>query len=323
MNGFLFLTAEEMESLEGLPYFVFCLYIALKRHVDYATGIVGQRKRISWSLLSQELFVEQHQGFEDSGSPSRFRVTRAMEWLKKRGLVEDIGSKRLGEPIVFKLLLSQAPSSVQNKPAQNPHRTRTGYPAQEDSADFVKDTDSCETDDKKPALNPHRQKPKNPHDINSQLSVLPTDINNLPIEPPVVTIHTSKSASPSAPPPALAEQVRVVFAHWQKVMGSPTSRLDRTRKTRIEWALKTYDLESCIAAIDGCALSEWHMGKNERGQKYNDITLIFRNAEKFERFLANRQQPKPKSNATTETLQRWMGNEPIEGVIIHHAAGGS
>ncbi|MGC9200331.1 MAG: hypothetical protein ACP5E5_15805, partial [Acidobacteriaceae bacterium] len=174
-------------------------------------------KRISWRTLCSELYVEEHQGFDESGSPTRFRVTRAMEWLKKRGLVEDLGTKQRGEPIVFKLLLAHTPSSVQNKPAQNPHRTRTGYPEHEEVAENPNKSNIGERPQQKAVQNPRSPKNKNPHDINSQYSVLPTDINNLPNIPPVQNTHTSSSELK----PALNAQALELFAEWQKIMGKP------------------------------------------------------------------------------------------------------
>ncbi|AIA55788.1 hypothetical protein Acaty_c1929 [Acidithiobacillus caldus ATCC 51756] len=113
----------------------------------------------------------------------------------------------------------------------------------------------------------------------------------------------------------------MVFVHWQKTMNCPKAKLDNKRKTRIEWGLKTYDLDSCIAAIDGCARSKWHMGQNDRGLKYNDITLIFRDSEKFERFLAMNHSENKTENGISNTLSRWMGKEPIDGVVLNRAVG--
>lgn len=324
MNGHIYLSGEELEALEGLPHMVFRLYVALKKYADYATGIVGQRRRISWSLLCQELYVEQFQGFEDSGTPTRQRVARAMEWLKKKDLVQDIGSKQRGEPIVFKLVLAQTPSQAPKKPVQNPCRTRTGYPEQEESDVYPADSISCKDQPEKPVQNPCRPKRKKPSGINNQYSILLPIGNIDPVSNNHGSLgnkHLSSFASPSAQPLPVAEQVRMVFVHWQKTMNCPKAKLDNKRKTRIEWGLKTYDLDSCIAAIDGCARSKWHMGQNDRGLKYNDITLIFRDSEKFERFLAMNHSENKTENGISNTLSRWMGKEPIDGVVLNRAVG--
>ena len=148
--------------------------------------------------------------------------------------------------------------------------------------------------------NPCSAKSENPYDINSQYSVLPTDINNLPNTSPVQNTHTSSSELK----PALNAQALELFAEWQKIMGKPRAALDR------------------VMAIEGCARSEWHMGKNDRGQRYDDLTLIFRDAEKVERFLEYRNQ-QPQAQHRSSTLDRWMGADAIEGeVITARAIGG-
>lgn len=83
--------------------------------------------------------------------------------------------------------------------------------------------------------------------------------------------------------------VDAVFSHWLERMDKhPTrTKLDKKRQSRIEWALEQYGKEACCLAIDGCALSDWHMGRDSRngGKSFNDLTLIFRDAEHVERFL--------------------------------------
>jgi hypothetical protein len=49
-------------------------------------------------------------------------------------------------------------------------------------------------------------------------------------------------------------------------------------------AISWYGVEGCCTAIAGCAKSEWHMGKNPMGKKYDSIELILRDAEHIERF---------------------------------------
>lgn len=97
-----------------------------------------------------------------------------------------------------------------------------------------------------------------------------------------------KVARPSVP----LVHVKEVFEHWCAAMKSPRSKLDATRRSRIEWGIETYGLADCLRAIDGCAKSDWNMGR-ENGKKNNGIELIFRNADKFERFLAMAPKPKP------------------------------
>jgi len=84
----------------------------------------------------------------------------------------------------------------------------------------------------------------------------------------------------------LKEKIEMIFNHWKIVMKHPGASLSDERSAKIRTRLKegfTYD--QCIAAIDGCAGSSFHMGKNEDGTVYDSIDLIFRNASKFEGFI--------------------------------------
>lgn len=57
------------------------------------------------------------------------------------------------------------------------------------------------------------------------------------------------------------------------------------REALIRRSVSRYGVADVKAAITGCAHSEWHMGGNPQGKKYNSIELILRNAQKIEFFL--------------------------------------
>lgn len=78
---------------------------------------------------------------------------------------------------------------------------------------------------------------------------------------------------------------REIFDYWKTKMQKNRALLDANRQSRIGWAIKNYGMEACRQAIDGCLMSDWHMGKNPNNKAYNDISLIFRNSEKMEMFL--------------------------------------
>jgi hypothetical protein len=62
-------------------------------------------------------------------------------------------------------------------------------------------------------------------------------------------------------------------------------------------------------AIDGCAQTPYNMGKNDSGQKFNDIGLILRDAEHIERFINNSINP-PNNSQGNDIAQNLM-----EGVL--------
>jgi hypothetical protein len=84
-------------------------------------------------------------------------------------------------------------------------------------------------------------------------------------------------------------EVQELFAYWQQKLGHVQSILDTKRHARLDWGLKTYGLDACKKAIDGCAASDWHTGRDPRGngKRYDDIELIFRDAGKVEGFIKN------------------------------------
>jgi hypothetical protein len=93
-----------------------------------------------------------------------------------------------------------------------------------------------------------------------------------------------------------------VFAEWCRVMDSPRSKMDRKRAARIDWALATYGLEVCTQAIAGCRADPFSMGQNDRGRKFNDPTLIFRDAEHVEKFAALAPKPAPPPTAPAKPV---------------------
>lgn len=76
-----------------------------------------------------------------------------------------------------------------------------------------------------------------------------------------------------------------VFEYWKSTMGKKRATLDIKRERDLRWAIAVYSVEGCKNAIDGCALSDFHMGKNKQKTAYNDVSVIFRDAEHVERFL--------------------------------------
>jgi len=82
--------------------------------------------------------------------------------------------------------------------------------------------------------------------------------------------------------------VKEVFDFWVTTFRSngkgPTPVLSDKRRSKISRAIKDYGVETCMDAISGCAMSDWHMGDNPRGKKYDDIELILRDSAHIERF---------------------------------------
>jgi hypothetical protein len=103
---------------------------------------------------------------------------------------------------------------------------------------------------------------------------------------------------------SLSSLAKEVFDHWRWAMNSPRSKMDDKRKALILKALKLYSVDDLKRAIDGCAISPFHMGANDRKEKYNGLDLILRNAEKIDAFIAKAERPPvaPKASAINQTF---------------------
>jgi len=77
-----------------------------------------------------------------------------------------------------------------------------------------------------------------------------------------------------------------VFDHWRAAMGHMDAKLTPKRARLVAARLKEhYSVATLKRAIDGCRASAFHMGANDRGARYDDLTLICRDGEHVEQFL--------------------------------------
>ena len=83
-----------------------------------------------------------------------------------------------------------------------------------------------------------------------------------------------------------SRQVHEVFDYWRLVLNHPQATLDDKRKRVIEKALRSWSVDQCKRAIDGCKASPFHMGENADGKVHDGLALILRDAEHFENFVA-------------------------------------
>jgi hypothetical protein len=105
--------------------------------------------------------------------------------------------------------------------------------------------------------------------------------------------------------------VERIFRYWQKQMNKPHAKLTRGRERKIIARLdQGYTEEEIKQAIDGCYLSDFHMGRSDRGTAvYNDLTLICRNGSKLEQFIAIAKAANEPLLATTNYYDGGNGRE--------------
>lgn len=86
-------------------------------------------------------------------------------------------------------------------------------------------------------------------------------------------------------PPKKRRPVDDVWAHYVAVMRPRRVELDRESRSIITAALRVASAQECKDAIDGCAASDWHMGRDPRtgGKKYNALSQILKGKRPSER----------------------------------------
>lgn len=86
--------------------------------------------------------------------------------------------------------------------------------------------------------------------------------------------------------------VKSVFEYWQKTLNHPKAKLDGHREYYIKRALRDgWNVVDLNKAILGCSKTPFNMGENDRGEVYDSIDLIFRDAKHIEKFIGYADNP--------------------------------
>lgn len=100
------------------------------------------------------------------------------------------------------------------------------------------------------------------------------------------------------------DDVVIVFNHWKTVLQHPNARLDDKRKKLIRNALKMgYSVTQLCDAIAGCSYTPHNMGDNDRGQCYDGLHIILRDADQIDRFIRNALSPPRLPNLANKLMQ--------------------
>ena len=100
-------------------------------------------------------------------------------------------------------------------------------------------------------------------------------------------------------------------------MNHPHAKLDRKRMSIIQSALKSgYEIDQLCQAITGCSFTGHNMGANDRGERYDGLHVILRDANQIDRFISNYLNP-PKRVTVSEqqakqsyqALETWFQGE--------------
>jgi hypothetical protein len=114
----------------------------------------------------------------------------------------------------------------------------------------------------------------------------------------------------------MKDLVSRIFTHWQVIHEAARSKLDQKRDKAIRDRIRDgYTEQDLIDAIEGCALSEFHMGGNDRRQKYNDLCLICRDAAHVDKFIEEKERAQRERARAQNVLQRADPDAARRGVI--------
>lgn len=118
----------EIDRLTAEPHEVFRLYIMLRWRMDKLTKRVGERPKVSWQALKEELYVDSRNGVTRVDA-DRSKVRRVVARLIALGLVRQVSSGR--ESLVFELPLATPDRSAQKQPDTNSTHLPGNDPDQE------------------------------------------------------------------------------------------------------------------------------------------------------------------------------------------------
>ena len=142
------------------------------------------------------------------------------------------------------------------------------------------------------------------------VTILTLDMGENPHEPDKKMLLPEKQRRTRSSPNLKREQalkaatvadsdVDEVYHYWVAVMRPGRKRapkLDDTRSRKVRAAIADYGVETCKLAIDGCAASDFHMGRNRANKRYDDLELIFRDQSHIEMFLDRVESKKQKGD---------------------------
>lgn len=95
----------------------------------------------------------------------------------------------------------------------------------------------------------------------------------------------------AAAPDVRAAQIeawRRIYAAWVQATGRDAARTKPTRERRekvLARLAEGYEEAAILAAVEAMARDPWHRGENDRGKRYDDLTVLCRNGSKLEQWI--------------------------------------
>lgn len=121
------LTEAEQEALAGVRLDARLLYLqGLKPYMDYASGLVGVKRRVSYQAFRELLEVTPERGsvLGATQSPTTSALRNLLVLLERRGLLVRLPQRRRTDPMVFRLPLAACDDSF--RPREQRHSSDIG-----------------------------------------------------------------------------------------------------------------------------------------------------------------------------------------------------
>lgn len=109
----------EFQALYGLPHLQQLMYLrGIRPYMDYASGVVGVKRGISYQSLIESCYVDSHVGYASS-QLSHDQVKRGLASLERCGVISRESRRK---KLILKCELATWDKSAQNKAALKPPR---------------------------------------------------------------------------------------------------------------------------------------------------------------------------------------------------------
>lgn len=130
----------------------------------------------------------------------------------------------------------------------------------------------------------------------------------------------SDAVNTQQPRTIIEDTITKIFQHWKEVMQHIDAKLDNKRRSLISKALSFgYSAEQLCQAIVGCSLTPHNIGDNDKGQRYDGLHIILRDADQIDRFIKNYHMPPKILRKSDQLLQgnvtavkRWINKKMQE-----------
>ncbi|OGO90104.1 MAG: hypothetical protein A3F10_06990 [Coxiella sp. RIFCSPHIGHO2_12_FULL_42_15] len=284
--GFVPITDEEQELLNQDDYILWPAYVAIKKYMDWESGISGVKRKISYQWLVEVLHRDAAPG-KKKHTVTKSQARHLIFKLEKMGIVTRL-SERFDSSIILKHNFHFQAKSVSGRfvrglcEASARSDIRCDIPENENNVENTGDCRKAEVEVRTPLSE---------GDFGNALRCY-IPLYNQYNKYQILNNNTSnlENLSELKKSNSLPE-VEAIFSFWQTTLNHPGAKLDAKRKRVIENALKLgYSIDACKQAIRGCAHSAFHMGKNQEGKVYDHLSLILRDSERIEQFVALEKQ---------------------------------